>query len=262
MKLTSIIIVLLLNLHLFGQSPYKLSWGNDGWIAGGGLVTCIAGVSLDDAVKPLTIQEIDKLSRDNINSFDRSASFNFSEKSRGISDALLGVALVSPALLFADKNMRSDFSTISTMYIETIWYAVFLTSIAKGSAQRIRLYAYNKEVSMSDKLTSETRRSFYSGHTSTAFASLVFLSTVFSEYYPNSKYTPYVIAGSVLTAGAVGLMRVQAGVHFPTDVIAGALTGAAIGYLIPYFHKQQSSNLSISPQLRQHSSSVAISIVF
>ena len=33
---------------------------------------------------------------------------------------------------------------------------------------------------------------------------------------------------------------VAAGDHFPTDVIAGALTGAAVGILVPHLHRHES----------------------
>ncbi len=35
----------------------------------------------------------------------------------------------------------------------------------------------------------------------------------------------------------VGYERVRAGEHFPTDVIAGAMAGAAIGTLVPHLHR-------------------------
>jgi undecaprenyl-diphosphatase len=37
----------------------------------------------------------------------------------------------------------------------------------------------------------------------------------------------------------VGIGRVKAGEHFPTDVIAGAMVGAGIGVLVPHLHREE-----------------------
>ena len=64
----------------------------------------------------------------------------------------------------------------------------------------------------------ESSPSFPSGHTATAFA----LATSLSIKYP--KW--YVIAPSALWACSVGVSRMNEGVHYPSDVLAGAAIGA------------------------------------
>ncbi|HEU4788615.1 MAG TPA: phosphatase PAP2 family protein, partial [Flavobacterium sp.] len=41
----------------------------------------------------------------------------------------------------------------------------------------------------------------------------------------------YVIAPSFLWAGAVGYSRMYLGVHYPTDVLAGAIVGSGSAFL-------------------------------
>jgi undecaprenyl-diphosphatase len=65
------------------------------------------------------------------------------------------------------------------------------------------------------------RFSFPSGHTMNAFA----IATVLALRYP-----PLSPALSVLAAG-IGVSRVLLGLHFASDVLAGALLGLAIGLL-------------------------------
>jgi membrane-associated phospholipid phosphatase len=74
------------------------------------------------------------------------------------------------------------------------------------------------------KKTSAGSYSFPSGHTSSAFATATALSLAYPKWY--------VIAPSFLWAGAVGYSRMELGVHYPTDVLAGALIGAASSFLM------------------------------
>ncbi|MGA1976801.1 MAG: phosphatase PAP2 family protein [Bacteroidales bacterium] len=65
--------------------------------------------------------------------------------------------------------------------------------------------------------------SFPSGHTSTAFAT----ATSLSLFYP--KW--YVIVPSYVYAATVGYSRMYLGVHYPSDVLAGALIGSGSAFL-------------------------------
>jgi undecaprenyl-diphosphatase len=51
---------------------------------------------------------------------------------------------------------------------------------------------------------------------------------------------PWITLGlaTALTA-FVSYERVRAGDHFPTDVIAGSMAGAAIGILVPHLHRHK-----------------------
>ena len=91
-----------------------------------------------------------------------------------------------------------------------------------------------------------------------AFASAVFLSTVHDAYHPGSASSPYIWAGSLLAAAAVGVMRIESGEHFPTDVIAGAAVGSAIGYLIPRVHRVDTGRFSLTPVLRGSEVGIAL----
>ena len=75
----------------------------------------------------------------------------------------------------------------------------------------------------------EDSPSFPSGHTATAFA----LATSLSIRYP--KW--YVIAPSALWACSVGISRMNEGVHYPTDVLAGAALGAGFAVANIYLNK-------------------------
>jgi len=64
--------------------------------------------------------------------------------------------------------------------------------------------------------------SFPSGHTSSAFSSATALARAYPKWY--------VIAPAFLWSGAVGYSRMYLGVHYPSDVTAGALLGAGTAF--------------------------------
>lgn len=65
--------------------------------------------------------------------------------------------------------------------------------------------------------------SFPSGHTSSAFCTATNVSLRYRKWY--------VIVPAYLFAGSVGWARMYQGVHYPSDVLAGALTGAGSAWV-------------------------------
>jgi membrane-associated phospholipid phosphatase len=69
----------------------------------------------------------------------------------------------------------------------------------------------------------EESPSFPSAHTASAFATATSLSLLYPKWY--------VIAPSYIWAGSVGYSRMYLGLHYPSDVLAGALLGAGSSWL-------------------------------
>lgn len=76
------------------------------------------------------------------------------------------------------------------------------------------------------KLSSGGSPSFPSGHTADAFAFAVAVCLVYPKWYT--------IIPGLIWASLVGYSRMSLGVHFPSDVLAGAIIGSAfaIAYII------------------------------
>ncbi len=64
--------------------------------------------------------------------------------------------------------------------------------------------------------------SFPSGHTATSFACATVLSAAFPRAAP----------GFFLLAAAIGFSRIYVGVHWPLDVLGGAILGVAVGLAV------------------------------
>ena len=87
--------------------------------------------------------------------------------------------------------------------------------------------------------------SFYSSHTSFAFSLAVSTGTVASMRH--SRWAPAIWAAGLVSAAAVGYLRIAADQHYLTDVLVGAAAGSAIGFAVPYGFHREPGALAVSP---------------
>jgi membrane-associated phospholipid phosphatase len=80
--------------------------------------------------------------------------------------------------------------------------------------------------------------SFPSGHSSTAFAAAAAYTSMLSRRRQVGAHVPEVVL-MFGAATATAVLRVAAHKHFPTDVVAGAVLGTAVGWVIPQLHPIQ-----------------------
>lgn len=122
------------------------------------------------------------------------------------------VAMAVAAWIKQDKGLLKD-----AVYVGTSVAGAF--AVTYGMKYLVgRDRPYDKYPGRVHAYSHESSPSFPSGHTVTAFA----LATSLSVKYP--KW--YVIAPSALWACSVGVSRMNEGVHYPSDVLAGAVIGA------------------------------------
>lgn len=123
-----------------------------------------------------------------------------------------------------DKSFRHATSIVGTTILN-----LGITTGLKYVVNRTRPFVtYPDIVNKSGKKCEDP--SFPSGHTSTSFA----LATSISLEYP--KW--YVIAPAYAYAGTVAYSRMHLGVHYPSDVLAGALIGSGCAYLTHLVNKK------------------------
>ncbi len=232
------------NKHQEG-SPYKISFKNElpYIIAGVGLATTGSILRYTDNTIPYTPAELDALDRNDVNSFDRGATYNWDPQARETSDILAVGTLLMPTFFLINHHTRSDFGNLVIMGLEVTAINYGITNSVKSLANRTRPYAYNKEAGLTyeQRTDLQSRFSFFSGHTSVTASFSFFFAKVMSDYHPNMK-TGWKIGiwsfAAVLPA-ATGVYRIKAGVHYRTDVLSGYAIGALTGWLVPHLHKKQ-----------------------
>lgn len=139
-----------------------------------------------------------------------------------ITNSITPISIAVPAGLLAYTLVKND--SISHRKFLTVASSEFLTGIItislKLAVQRERPFKTYNDIK---KYSNAGSLSFPSGHTSAAFSIATSLSLAFPNWY--------VIAPSMLWAGAIGYSRMYLGVHYPSDVLVGAIIGAGTSYL-------------------------------
>lgn len=139
-----------------------------------------------------------------------------------ITDATGPVCLATPLVIYTigffknNKELKEKGIFIG----ETVLISSILTTVLKMTAKRKRPYESYPEI---ENLSTVGSYSFPSGHTSLTFATATALSISFPKWY--------IIVPSYTFASAVGYSRLHLGVHYPSDVLFGAILGSGSAFL-------------------------------
>ena len=157
---------------------------------------------------------------------------------RFISNSEIYVALGVPSGMAATGLLKDDEVLFRNACV--IFGSAALTSgitlILKYSVDRDRPFVTYPDIT---KKTDVNSPSFPSGHTSSAFSTATSLSLEYPKWY--------IIVPSFAWAGTVGYSRMHLGVHYPSDVLAGAVIGAGSAWIAYVVNKR----LNINPNNRQ-----------
>ncbi len=129
------------------------------------------------------------------------------------------------------------------------------TGIIYGAApyfvDRFRPDVYNTTLSMSYRTEGNYRNSFFAGHVAVVSTSTFFIAKVYADYNPESNWRWVIYTGAAAATVGMGYMRLEAGKHFPSDILLGALVGTASGILTPTMHKnkEKKQKWSLGPDI-------------
>lgn len=145
-----------------------------------------------------------------------------------ITNTSAAFSILAPVLIYSTGLIKHDsILKKQALFIgKTFLINTAITTALKYAVSRERPFNTYPDL---DKQSKGGGGSMPSGHTSTAFATATSLSIAFPKWY--------VIAPSFVWASTVGYSRMHLGVHYPSDVLVGALVGSGSAYLTYKFNK-------------------------
>jgi membrane-associated phospholipid phosphatase len=172
--------------------------------------------------------------------FDKRLEGRASASAARTSDILAAVDVVVPlGLLLGRSGMDAAFGKRTLVYGETVLLGLFLNGVTKYLVGRPRPYVYSDEPCVQAYARGQgkdSHLSFYSGHASTTFAASVAGAYLFAQSTTDKHARAVVWGFELALAGATANLRTRAGKHFYSDVIVGAVVGAAVGFAVPRLH--------------------------
>lgn len=248
-QLLAIIIILSIGTCCSAQHDHHVySWDKkkDGIAISAGMMGWGLGQILKRNADKITLEDIPLRDPDNLWFIDVGATRNYSSSADMWSDVILYTSFALPFSHYTGKLCRDQGHVIAGMALETFLITDGITNITKALTKRFRPFTYNLDVPLEDKLSNGARYSFPSGHASNTAALGWFTAKVYSDLFPHSKWKPVIWTLGIGLPAATSYLRYRAGKHFPTDVITGYALGAAVGYLVPHFHKVKNDKVDIN----------------
>lgn len=151
---------------------------------------------------------------------------------------LYGMMGLAAIVLAADEGFLPALND-AVVISESALSALAVSSLATLSAGRPRPFLYGEKAPLDVRNSADAGLSFVSSHASVTFA--IAVSTYITERRlhpgPGVVVPAVVLASGLAMASFVATARVEAGKHFITDSLAGAVIGTSMGVLIPALHK-------------------------
>lgn len=192
------------------------------------LRAAVAAIALAVAVGP-TAAAADEPCQ--LNALDCVAVSRFSATADATSDALLLGALATPLVLELGRGLDDESARRGGAYAGAVGGTALAALVVKYAVRRDRPYTHNPRAAVIDYSAHAkgSDHSFFSGHTSLAFAALT-TSAMLYEGDGNARLGLWAGAGAL--GAATGVLRVRAGQHFPSDVLVGAAVGTGFGLAV------------------------------
>jgi membrane-associated phospholipid phosphatase len=165
---------------------------------------------------------------------------------RDLSDVLLTVSITYPffvdalAAAYLERKSPDVAAQMVQMDLEALAVNAFVSSLVSNLTGRERPYgrlcAADPAHQTFDCSSTSRYRSFFSGHSSTAFTSagLVCSHHLHFDLFGGGARDTLACVTALLAAGTTASLRVMADQHYLSDVLVGSAVGAALGLGVPW----------------------------
>jgi membrane-associated phospholipid phosphatase len=171
-----------------------------------------------------------------INALDRTAIHFKSNASGAAADVLLALALTVPVVLDGIDTGTKGWFDDTFVFAQALLLTQGITQLTKFAVHRKSPALYGGDASLTALKDTDADRSFFSAHASSAFAVTTAFAVTYWLRHPDDPMRFVVLVVSAALSLLTGTLKVLAGAHFWTDVVAGAAVGGSVGMIVPLLH--------------------------
>lgn len=119
--------------------------------------------------------------------------------------------------------------------LEATFSAMAFDQLVKFTVARARPFTLGRTSTDADPGVADDDLSFFSGHTTFAFAAFSSLATLAALRHSKDTWWMALVGGVV--ASVTGVLRLAADKHWASDVLVGAAVGSLFGVVVPWLHR-------------------------
>jgi membrane-associated phospholipid phosphatase len=221
------------------QSPYSLTLDTEIPIGGFTALTLAYAYKLSKNHPILTAQQVSSIDTSLLMMLDRKTIHYHNRTADQVSTIMLFLSFSSFAVPAIDPNMRKDYGTYAVINGETVFSGLSIYGSFKNTVNRPRPFMCAPDDPYCDKYVKSSTASFPSGHVTMSACNAFYTAKIINDNSNNTGLKIATWSTAALYPAVVGLLRIKSGKHYPTDVIAGYIIGAAAGILIADVHQIQ-----------------------
>src|SRR5262249_55883305 len=173
--------------------------------------------------------------RANVNAFDHFAAGKYDPTWGTAGDiATASVLVLVPLTLVIDEGASAGLNDVLVVGEAALWASAVQVPVSYA-VQRPRPRVYGTSAPLGERDDANAGRSFFSGHVANCVAVTIATARTFQlQDRPALAWTA--LAAGLAGSALVGIARVGASSHFPSDVLVGAAVGAGVGIAVPALH--------------------------
>ncbi len=198
-----------------------------------------------------SLERLQSLKISHLDWFDRWGVHKYSHSIDQLSYKPFFIAMPLPLIVFGiDRKMRQDYWDLTYLYGEAMILTGVLYTSGVHWVSRLRPLTYESASPMAQRISSNSRNSFFAGHVALVGTSTFLIAQTYADYHPDSKYKWAFYSGAAVMTGLTAYWRSLAGEHFPSDIAVGTVVGVASGLLTPILHRtklMKSKKLTLLP---------------